>query len=181
MTNPEQRLAELGITLPGLLPAAGNYLAAKRHGDLVYVSGHGPLALDRLPPSTGEPYAVEAVVGALIQGKVGGALIQGKVGGELTLEEGREAARAVGLLILATLRHELGSLDAVRSIVKVVGMVNCAPGFAGTAAVVDGCSDLLVEVFGEEAGRHARSAPGVAELPFGVPVVIEMVVAVAPR
>jgi enamine deaminase RidA (YjgF/YER057c/UK114 family) len=172
MTNPEQRLAELGITLPGVLPAAGNYVAAKRHGDVVYVSGHGPLALDRLPPGAGEPYPVEAVVGALIQGKVGG---------ELTLEEGRDAARAVGLLILATLRRELGSLDAVRSIVKVVGMVNCAPGFTGTAAVLDGCSDLLVEVFGADVGRHARSAPGVAELPFGVPVVIEMIVAAAPR
>jgi enamine deaminase RidA (YjgF/YER057c/UK114 family) len=170
MRTPEQRLTDLGIELPGLLPAAGNYLAAKRHGDVVYVSGHGPLALDRLPALDGKAYAVADVLGALIQGKVGG---------EISLEAARDAARSVGLLMLATLREELGSLDEVSSILKLVGMVNCAPGFTDTAAVIDGCSDLLVDVFGPQAGRHARSAPGMAELPFNVPVVIEMVVATA--
>lgn len=171
MTSPERRLRELNIELPGLLPAAGAYVAAKRHNDVVHLSGHGPLALDRLPRNTGEPYTVDAVLSALIQGKVGS---------DLSLEEGKDAARSVGLLLLATLRDELGSLDEVRSVLKVFGMVNCTPDFMGAAAVIDGCSELLLDVFGEEVGRHARSAPGMAVLPFNVPVVIEMIVATDP-
>jgi enamine deaminase RidA (YjgF/YER057c/UK114 family) len=96
------------------------------------------------------------------------------VGGELTLEEGRRAARLTGLSILATLEQELGDLDRVVRIVKVFGMVNAAPGFTETPAVIDGCSDLFVEVFGD-AGRHTRSAVGLAELPFGIAVEIELV------
>ena len=119
---------ELNIELPGLLPAAGTYVAAKRHNDLVYVSGHGPLALDQLPASSGEPYAVDAVLGALVRGKLGS---------DLSLQEGKAAARSVGLLLLATLRSELGSLDEVRSVLKVFGMVNCTPDFLGAAAVID--------------------------------------------
>jgi enamine deaminase RidA (YjgF/YER057c/UK114 family) len=91
----------------------------------------------------------------------------------------REAARLVGVNLLATVRRELGSLDSVRRVVKVLGMVNCAPGFDQTPAVIDGCSDFLVEVFGPEVGTHARSAVGMAELPFGLAIEIEMIVEVA--
>jgi enamine deaminase RidA (YjgF/YER057c/UK114 family) len=95
------------------------------------------------------------------------------VGADLSLEEGRRAARITALSILATLQSELGDLDRIERFVKVFGMVNVAPGFNQTPAVIDGCSDLLVEVFGE-AGRHTRSAVGLAELPFGIPVEIEL-------
>jgi len=152
--SAEARVRELGIELPAPVPAFGNYLPAKRHGDLVFVSGHGPLALDQ------------------------SGVVQGKVGADVSLEEAREAARLTGLHMLSSLRATLGSLDRVRSVLKVLGMVNCAPGFTNTPPVIDGCSDLLVEVFGEEVGRHARSAVGMAELPVGMAVEIEMVVAV---
>jgi enamine deaminase RidA (YjgF/YER057c/UK114 family) len=148
MTNPEGRLAELGIELPEPAQPGGNYVSARRHGDTLYLSGHG----------AAEPL--------------------GKVGTDLTLEQGYEAARQTGLLLLAALRAELGSLDEVKSIVKLLGMVNCAPGFNNTPGVINGCSDLLVEVFGEEIGRGARSAVGMAELPFDIPVEIELIAAV---
>jgi enamine deaminase RidA (YjgF/YER057c/UK114 family) len=157
--STEQRLYELGIDLPQLLPAAGLYLRCKRQGDLVFVSGHGPV----------EAGATE--LGA-------GNLVRGKVGANVTMEEARRAARLTGLQMLASLRGEIGSLDRVRSILKVFGMVNCAPGFNQTPAVIDGCSELLIEVFGEEIGSHARSAVGMAELPFDIAVEIEMVVAI---
>jgi enamine deaminase RidA (YjgF/YER057c/UK114 family) len=105
---------------------------------------------------------------------------KGKVGSELSLEAGRDAARLIGLFLLAALRVQVGSLDRVRSVLKVFGMVNCAPGFTNTPAVIDGCSDLLVEVFGEDVGRHARSAVGMAELPLNIAVEIEMIAAVDP-
>jgi enamine deaminase RidA (YjgF/YER057c/UK114 family) len=117
-------------------------------GGLVYVAGHGPVN--------------------------GQQIVTGKVGRDLTLEQGREAARMTGLSILATLRASLDSLDRVARIVKVFGMVNVAPGFNQTPAVIDGCSDLLVEVFGD-AGRHARSAVGMAELPLDIAVEVELV------
>jgi enamine deaminase RidA (YjgF/YER057c/UK114 family) len=101
-------------------------------------------------------------------------MMRGKVGRDLDLAGARDAARLVGLGLLSTLRREFGSLDDVGRIVKVLEMVNCAPGFNHTPAVIDGCSDLLVDVFGE-AGRHARSAVGMAELPFDIPVEIELV------
>ncbi|HMC08298.1 MAG TPA: RidA family protein, partial [Actinomycetota bacterium] len=107
-----------------------------------------------------------------------GRWVTGKVGTDLDLDDARRAARLVALNLLATVRRELGSLDAVRRVVKVLGMVNCSPGFNQMPAVIDGCSDLLVAVFGDEIGRHARSTVGMAELPFGIPVEIEMVVEV---
>lgn len=154
---PEQRLGELGIELPPPASVAGSYLAAKRYGDLVFVSGHGPIH---------SPDAVPFVVA-------------GKVGADLTVDTARSAARLTGLFLLSALRVEIGSLDRVRSVLRVFGMVNCAPGFTSTPAVIDGCSELLVEVFGENVGCHARSAVGVAELPFNICVEIEMVVAVS--
>lgn len=99
--------------------------------------------------------------------------MQGKVGRDLTLEQGQKAARMTGLSILSTLNAELGGLDRIERVIKVFGMVNCAPGFNQTPAVIDGCSDLLVEIFGE-AGQHTRSAVGVAELPFDIAVEIEL-------
>ncbi len=143
-----ERLAALGLTLPAVFPPAGNYLGCVVDGGLVHVGGHGPIA--------------------------GNDVVRGKVGGDLSLEEGRAAARTTALSILATLHAELGDLDRIERFVKVFGMVNVAPGFDQTPAVIDGCSDLLVEVFGD-AGRHTRSAVGLAELPFGIAVEIELV------
>ena len=144
----------LGITLPPPLKPAGNYVDAVRTGDLLFLAGHGPVRDD-------------------------GTVVRGKVGTDLDLTAGRDAARLVGFSLLTTVRRELGTLDAVRRVVKVLGMVNCAPGFNRTPAVIDGCSDLLVQVFGDDIGRHARSAVGMAELPFDIPVEIEMVIEVS--
>ncbi len=141
------RLRELGIELPPPFPPAGNYLACVIDGTSVHVGGHGPIA--------------------------GDDIVRGKVGADLTLEEAQDAARMTGLSILATLNAQLGDLDRIERIVKVFGMVNCAPGFNQTPAVINGCSDLLVAVFGE-AGRHTRSAVGMAELPFDIAVEIEL-------
>ena len=143
----------LGITLPPPLKPAGNYVDAVRTGGLLFLAGHGPVRPD-------------------------GKVVRGKVGTDLDLAAARDAARLVGLSLLATVRRELGTLDTVRRVVKVLGMVNCAPGFNQTPEVIDGCSDLLVEVFGDDIGRHARSAVGMAELPFDIPVEIEMIVEV---
>ena len=145
----EARLTELGIELPAVLPPAGAYVPALRTGNLLFLSGHGPF-----------------------DGKE--TLVMGAVGQELTLEEGQEAARLVGLQLLASMRNELGSLDRVRRIVKVLGMVNCAPGFNRTPQVIDGCSNLFVEVFGNEAGRGVRTAVGMT-LPFDMAVEVELV------
>ena len=145
----EQRLAELGIELPELRTPAGMYVPAVRTGDLVFLSGAGPTRPD-------------------------GTAVTGKVGRDLDLDDARAAARLVGLQLLAALRREVGSLDRVVRLVKVLGMVNCAPGFNRTPPVIDGCSELLIEVFGE-AGRGARSAVGMAELPFDISVEIEAV------
>lgn len=172
MAGAEARLKELGIELPGVQPAVGSYLSAKVDGDLVFVSGHGPIRLDSSGLVVGTSSREISVQDAL------GAIIQGKVGSDLSVDEAREAARLTGLFLLSAVRAEVGSLDRVRSVLKVFGMVNCAPGFTNTPAVIDGCSDLLVDVFGPEVGRHARSAVGMAELPLNIPVEIEMVVAV---
>ena len=142
-----ERLNQLGIELPAVFPPAGNYLACVVIDDTIHVGGHGPIN--------------------------GSHIIRGKVGGDLTLEEGQSAARATGLSILATLQQELGDLDRIERIVKVFGMVNVAPGFNQTPAVIDGCSDLLVDIFGDK-GRHTRSAVGMAELPFDIAVEIEL-------
>jgi enamine deaminase RidA (YjgF/YER057c/UK114 family) len=148
----DDRLVTLGIELPEPMPPAGMYLPCVRSGELLYVGGHGPVA--------------------------GSTIIRGKVGRDLTLDQAREAARMTGLSLLASIRQELGTLDGVRRLVKVFGMVNCAPGFNQTPAVIDGCSDLFVEIFGE-AGQHTRSAVGMAELPFDIAVEIELVAELA--
>jgi enamine deaminase RidA (YjgF/YER057c/UK114 family) len=150
--NAEARLRKLGITLP-LAPApVANYVPAVRSGNLLFLSGHVPL-------EDGKP------------------VYQGKLGRDLSVEEGYQCARLVGLKLLASARAALGSLDKVRRVVKVLGMVASAEGFTDQPKVLNGCSDLMVEIFGE-AGRHARSAVGMAELPLGVPVEIEMVLEV---
>ena len=149
----ERRLRDLGIELPDPLGPGGNYLPAMVAGDLVFLSGMGPARPD-------------------------GSLVTGKVGeGGLDLAAAREAARLTGLQLLAALQAELGDLGRVRQVVKLFGMVNCRPGFNRTPSVIDGCSDLLVEVLGT-AGRGARSAVGMAELPFDIAVEIEAVVRV---
>jgi enamine deaminase RidA (YjgF/YER057c/UK114 family) len=147
--SAEQRLRTLGLELPEVPAPVGNYVPAVRSGSLLFLAGHGPVRAD-------------------------GTMVRGKVGRDLDVAAAKDAARLVGVGLLSTLRRELGSLDDVRRIVKVLGMVNCAPGFNQTPAVIDGCSDLFVDVFGE-AGRHARSAVGMAELPFDIAVEIELV------
>lgn len=148
--TPEARLASLGISLPAAPPPVASYVNAVRTGNLVFLSGKGPLDEEGRRPA-------------------------GRVGVELTVAQGYRYARSTGLALLAALRAELGSLDRVRRIVKVLGMVAAPPEFGDHPKVIDGCSDLLVEVFGE-AGRHARSAVGVSSLPFSTPVEIEMIV-----
>jgi enamine deaminase RidA (YjgF/YER057c/UK114 family) len=151
----DARLRELGIELPDPMGPGGNYVPAMLAGDLLFLSGMGPV-------------------------RPGGGLVTGKVGdGGLDLDTARDAARLTGLQLLAALRAELGDLGRVRQIVKLFGMVNCRPGFNRTPAVIDGCSDLLVDVFGD-VGRGARSAVGMAELPFDISVEIEAVVRVVP-
>ena len=140
----DQRLQELGIVLPPVFPPAGNYLGCVVDGGLVYAGGHGPIN--------------------------GEHVIRGKVGGDLSLEEGRQAARQTALSILATLRAELGDLDRIARIVKVFGMVNVAPGFNQTPAVIDGCSDLLVDIlrvddFGEAYRRMSSAGVEFITLP----------------
>lgn len=147
--TPEGRLAAMGIELPSPPRPAANYLTAVRTGSLLYTSGHGPVLSD-------------------------GTSIAGKVGVDVDIDLAVQAARLTGLNLLATLRSELGSLNSVVRIVKVLGLVNCSPEFTMHPTVIDGCSDLLVEVFGD-AGRHARSAVGMTSLPFDITVEIELV------
>jgi enamine deaminase RidA (YjgF/YER057c/UK114 family) len=150
----EARLAELGIELPEVFPPAGLYVGAVRTGDLLFLSGAGPVRPD-------------------------GTIVTGKIGRDIEPDVGRHAARLTGLQLLATMRSELGSLDRVARVVKILGMVNGAPGFNRTPQIIDGCSELFIDVFGE-AGRAARSAVGMAELPFDISVEIEAVVEVRP-
>ena len=147
----EAKIAELGLDMSTSAPLA-NYVPAVRTGNLVYLSGHGPV--------------------------VDGSLIRGKLGADLDIDAGYAAARAVMVQLLASLRAELGTLDSVSRVVKLLCMVNCTPEFGDQPAVANGASDLLVEVFGE-AGRHARSAVGMQSLPVGMAVEIEMIVEVA--
>ena len=150
--NAEQKLKELGIVLPESPKPVANYVRAVRTGNLLFVSGHGPY-------------------------NDGKTLISGKLGNELTIEEGYKTARNVALNCLASIRASLGSLDKVRRVVKLLGMVNCTEDFKDQPKVVNGASDLLVEVFGE-GGRHARSAVGMQALPNQIPVEIEMILEV---
>lgn len=152
--SAESRLVELGITLPVQAKPVANYVGAVQTGNLLYVSGHGPLRPDGVPTA------------------------RGKVGSDLTVEQGYQVAREVGLNLLATARIHLGSLDRVKRIVKVLGMVNSAAGFGEQPKVINGFSDLMVDVFGEAIGKHARSAVGMAELQMGIPVEIEMILEV---
>jgi len=151
--SAEGRIKELGITLPDPPKPGGNYVPAVRVGNLLFLSGHGPSRVE------GKPSA------------------RGKVGRDLSTEDGYKVAREVGVNLLGTARSTLGSLDKVKRIVKVLGMVNSAEGFGEQPKVINGFSDLMVEVFGEQ-GRHARSAVGMAELPSGIPVEIEMILEV---
>ena len=150
MSVTENRLAELGIALPDANDAVANYVCVQRVGNMLYFSSFGPMS-SRTP------------------------LYQGKLGSELTVEEGYNAARAAMLALLGQLKQELGDLDRVKRFVKLLAFVASAPDFTQQPAVVNGASDLLVEVFGER-GRHARSAIGVSVLPFDIPVEIEMIV-----
>ena len=144
----DERLEELGIELPPIPAPAGNYVHSVRTGNLLYLAGKGPVA------------------------------VKGKVGAEISLEDAYGHAREVGLVLISVMRAELGSLDRVSRIVKVLGMVNAVPEFGEQPAVINGCSDLFVDVFGDK-GRHARSAVGMGSLPGGIPVEIEAIVEVA--
>jgi len=148
----EQRLEELGITLPKGPSPVANYVRYVQTGNLLYLSGTGP--------SRDGEYA-----------------FVGQVPTDVSIDEGYQAARIAGLNLLATAKDALGDLDRVRRVVKVLGMVNCAPGFGDQPKVMNGFSDLMVEVFGD-AGRHARSAVGMAGLPGNIPVEIEVILEV---
>ncbi len=151
--DAEARLQELGITLPVLRAPMANYVRAVRSSNLVFLAGHGPAQSD-------------------------GTYITGKVGQDLTVEEGYEAARLTGLALLASLRAEIGDLNKVSRVVKVTGMVNATADFTEHPNVINGCSDLFVEVFGPEVGKHARAAVGMASLPIGIAVEIEAIIEV---
>jgi enamine deaminase RidA (YjgF/YER057c/UK114 family) len=151
----EKRIKELGLELPPPAQPGGQYVPSKRIGDLLFLSGQGPI-------------------------RNGSPLIVGQVGGEVTLEEGIEAARQATLNALAVIKDAAGSLDLVQEIVQVRGFVNSAPGFFLQPQVMNGTSELLVEVFGEK-GRHVRCALGTSSLPRNIPVEIEMIVALHPE
>ena len=148
----ERRLKELGIELAKPTSPMANYVNAVRTGNLLYLAGKGP-------------------------GLPGKPLPTGKVGRDFTIEQGYGFARETGLSLIAVMKAELGDLDRVRRIVKVLGMVNATPEFGNQPEVINGCSDLFVEVFGDR-GRHARSAVGMGSLPRGIPVEIEVIVEV---
>jgi enamine deaminase RidA (YjgF/YER057c/UK114 family) len=148
--DPEQRLKELNIQLGAMKQPIANYVKAVQTGNLLFLSGHIP----------------DEVVGKKTRGKVGSAL---------TVDEAKEAARLTAISLLATLKAYVGDLNKVKRIVKVFGMVNAEPSFTQHPTVINGCSDLMVEVFGEK-GKHARSAVGMGSLPLDAAVEIEMVV-----
>jgi enamine deaminase RidA (YjgF/YER057c/UK114 family) len=150
LSNPEKRVQELHLTLPPAPKAIAVYKTAVRHGNLLYVSGHGPLKADR-------------------------TLITGRVGDTLTPDQGKDAARQVGLAVLATVRDALGSLDKVKRIVKTLGWVNCTAEFTGQPAVINGFSELMKDVFGDDAGVGARSAVGHNSLPGGMATEVEAI------
>lgn len=148
--GPEQRLIELGIELPAPPKPVAIYVPVVISGNLLFTSGQGPRQLD-------------------------GTMLQGKIGTDLTLEEGRAAARLVGLGILSSIREAVASLDKVVRLVKVLGMVNCSPEFTQHPQVINGFSELMVDIFGEKAGKGARSAVGMGSLPGNIPVEIEAI------
>ena len=146
--TPEENLASLGITLPPVATPIANYVPSVRTGNLLFVSGNGPS--DDLPNRTG------------------------KLGADLTVEQGYAVARDVGIKLIASIQDAVGDLSRVKRIVKLLGMVNSTPDFGDQPAVVNGCSDLLVAVFGD-AGKHARSAVGMGALPGDIAVEIELI------
>jgi enamine deaminase RidA (YjgF/YER057c/UK114 family) len=148
--HPEARLKALGLTLPEPAAPVANYVRAVRTGNLVFLAGHGEC----------------------------GQALTGKVGQGVALDDAYASARRVGLCLLSSLKKEVGDLARVRRVVKVLGMVNAAPDFADHPKVINGCSDLMVAIFGER-GRHARSAVGMGSLPSGISVEIEMIVEVS--
>lgn len=151
--DAEQRLRELGITLSPPAPPTANFVRAVRTGSLVFLAGHGPRTAE-------------------------GGLVTGKVGADLSVEQAQEAARLTAISLLATLKNEIGDLNKVVRIVRVFGMVNAIDTFTEHSKVMNGCSDLLVGVFGDR-GKHARAAVGMGSLPANMAVEIEMVVEVA--
>lgn len=151
--SADAKLAELGLELPPAPKPAGVYSPMVQTGNLIYLSGHGPLLSD-------------------------GTLTSGKVGGDLSEEEGKAAAKQTGLALLATIKDQLGSLDKVKRIVKVLGMVNATPDFTEHPSVINGCSELFVELWGED-GRAARSAVGMGSLPGNIAVEIEVIAELA--
>lgn len=150
MSNPEKRIQELHLTLPPAPKPVAVYKTAVQFGNLLFVSGHGPLKADK-------------------------TMITGRLGQDLTLEQGKEAARQVGLAILATARDVLGSLDKVKRLIKTFGMVNCTADFLDQPKVINGFSELMKDVFGEDAGVGARSAVGHNSLPGNIAVEIECI------
>ena len=153
MSDIDKKLEQLGIVLPVAPLPIANYVPGVRVGNLLYLSGVGPA-----PADDGKQYL-------------------GKVGSVLSVEEGYQAARLVGINLISRIKGEIGDLSKVRRIIKLLSMVNATAEFVHHPAVANGCSDLLVEVFGDK-GRHARSAVGMASLPGGIPVEIEMIVEV---
>ena len=151
--SAEDRVKELGLDLSNVPKPVGNYVPAVRVGNVVYLSGHGPLRPD-------------------------GTLQAGKVGADMTVEEGYDAARLVGIGLLTSLKVQIGSLDKVRRVVKTLGMVNAVPEFTDHPQVINGTSDLFRDVFGEN-GVGARSAVGMGSLPGQIPVEVEMIIEVA--
>ena len=149
-SSPEKRVQELHLTLPPAPKPVAVYKTAVKLGTLLFVSGHGPLKPDKTQ-------------------------ITGRVGKDLTMEQGKEAARQVGLAILATIKDTLGSLDKVKRLVKTFGMVNCTDDFKDQPQVINGFSELMADVFGEDAGVGARSAVGHNSLPSNIPVEIECI------
>lgn len=149
MASVEARLQEMGITLPTPAKPVAKYKPTVLVGNLLYVSGHGPAKI-------GDP-----------------ALHAGKVGGKLTLEQGKESARLVGINILATVKNSLGSLDKVKRLVKTLGMVNATPEFLDHPQVINGFSEFMAQVFGDDTGVGSRSAVGMGSLPGDIPVEVE--------
>jgi enamine deaminase RidA (YjgF/YER057c/UK114 family) len=150
-STPEARLQELTLTLPPPPRPVAKYKPAVLVGNLLHVSGHGPLKAD------------------------GASVVAGRVGDDLTLEQGKEAARLVGLAVLSTVRNTLGSLDRVKRLVKTLGMVNSTPDFRDHPQVINGFSELMAQVFGDDAGVGARSAVGMGSLPMNIPVEVECI------
>jgi enamine deaminase RidA (YjgF/YER057c/UK114 family) len=147
--TPEEKLASMGLALPSVPTPVANYVPFRFAGNLLYLSGQGPRRPD-------------------------GSFSTGKVGRDITIEQGYADARATGLGLLAVAKHALGELSRIEAVVKLLGMVNAEPDFTDHPKVINGCSDLFVEVLGE-AGRHARSSVGVAALPGGAPVEVEAI------